>query len=308
MHMSQTDCAFLNRMVDYVILNKTENTNIWLEIFMEKSADISKDLMRTGVFKTQEELMGFLLLKKIAHNQGPVGSWTLNELLEKQGISCSTATVGRYLKLLDSKGYAIRKSNQGRILTEEGKRWLQEMSERVERAEVHDEATEALRVNEYEELLDLMRARKAIEVAAVEMAAQKATDEELSALRKSINLYYRYIAENKDHIDPALDFHSIVAEMSHNKFLKNLLDILVFEEKRVEVRMEILATRERGGIYVVQHDDIAAAIEAHDGPLASQLMSQHMDLILRTVEEQITQIKETELQNSMTGVAEISAV
>ena len=78
---------------------------------MEKSADISKDLMRTGVFKTQEELMGFLLLKKIAHNQGPVGSWTLNELLEKQGISCSTATVGRYLKLLDSKGYAIRKSN-----------------------------------------------------------------------------------------------------------------------------------------------------------------------------------------------------
>ena len=114
------------------------------------------------------------------------------------------------------------------------------------------------------------------------------------------------ILSEKQH--PALDFHSIVAEMSHNKFLKNLLDILVFEEKRVEARMEILATRERGGIYVVQHDDIAAAIEAHDGPLASQLMSQHMDLILRTVEEQITQIKETELQNSMTGVAEISAV
>ena len=106
MHMSQTDCAFLNRMVDYVILNKTENTNIWLEIFMEKSADISKDLMRTGVFKTQEELMGFLLLKKIAHIKRAFGEtgdflqhsdrWSLSETVGQQRICDSQKQPGTH--------------------------------------------------------------------------------------------------------------------------------------------------------------------------------------------------------------------
>lgn len=73
-----------------------------------------------GFFKSQEEMMFFLLLSEIQKQKEPLGSWSLNALLAKQGVCVSTATIGRYLKVMDSDGLTIRKSNQGRIITEKG--------------------------------------------------------------------------------------------------------------------------------------------------------------------------------------------
>lgn len=82
--------------------------------------DEKKRLLQTGVFKNESDTILFLLVKLINSKNGPVGSWTLKEDFEKLGILYGTATIGRYLKMLDSKGFTIQKSNQGRILTEGG--------------------------------------------------------------------------------------------------------------------------------------------------------------------------------------------
>ena len=83
-------------------------------------------------------------------------------------------------------------------------------------------------------------------------------------LRQSVSLYYRDVAENKSHDDSAYNFHTIIAEMSRNKYFKYLLDIMIFEEQKMEERMDKLVTKERGNVYVVQHDDIVAALELRD--------------------------------------------
>ena len=132
-----------------------------------------------GFFKSQEEMMFFLLLSEIQKQKEPLGSWSLNALLAKQGVCVSTATIGRYLKVMDSDGLTIRKSNQGRIITEKGENWLQSITEHLARAEVHDEASIGLRVNEYTDLLDLIQARKTIEMETVRLAAVNATQDEL---------------------------------------------------------------------------------------------------------------------------------
>lgn len=259
---------------------------------MSNSDDIGLRLMRTGVFQAQEEMMFYILLNEMQKQSGPVGSWALYDLLTKQGMNYSTATIGRYLKMLDGKGYTVRKSNQGRIMTPGGAAWVNEKTERLARAEMHDEASQALQANEYTDLIGLIRARKVIELATVEIAAREATDEELAALRRSVSVYYRHVAEKKDHDEPAFDFHSIIAEMSHNKFFKNLLDILIFEEMQMESHMDKLITRDRGGVYVVQHDDIASALQARDVELSKRLMAEHMDQMLGDVEMQIEQIRQ----------------
>lgn len=262
---------------------------------MKSVIDKRKSLMQTGVFKTQKDIIIYLLARLIKENEGPVGSWTLKANLDEMGIECSTATVGRYLKNLDSKGYTLQRSNQGRILTPTGIDWLKDMDERLARAKMRNETTKAMQVNEYAELVDLLRTRKAIEMEATRSAALYATEEEIASLRKSIVVYHRYVAEKRDPVDPALDFHSRLAVISHNKFIKALLDILIFEEKQIEASMESLLTRERGGVYVVHHENIADAIEARDAEKAARLMGEHMDEILSAVEEQIEGIKKHNL-------------
>lgn len=112
------------------------------------------------------------------------------------GLLKKTATIGRYLKILDSKGYTEQKGNLVRILSAYGVSWLSEMEDNLTREEVRKESSEALKVNKYSDLTDLMRARKAIEVETVRLALY-ATTEEITALRRSINVYYRYIAEKR---------------------------------------------------------------------------------------------------------------
>lgn len=248
--------------------------------------------MQTGIFKTQNDTVIYLMVKSISQKDRPVGSWTLKADLDACGVVCSTATIGRYLKLLDSKGYTNLLSNQGRVLTQNGIEWLSIMDERLARAQMRNEASQVIRVNEYAELIDLLRARKAIETEAARLAALYATDEEIAFLRKSIAVHYRYVAENRDPVDPALEFHSIVSEISHNKFIKAMLSMLVFEEKQIESSMETLLTRERGNIYVVEHDDITSALEERNEQRAADLMCAHLDAILSAVEEQVAGLEE----------------
>lgn len=252
--------------------------------------DEKKRLMQTGVFRTENDAVAFLMSRIIDNNASPVGAWTLKEELEKYGISYGTATVGRYLKELDSKGMTEQKSNQGRVLTEQGKTWLLKISDNVARAEMHNETSKAMRINSYSDLIDLIQARKAIEVAAVRLAAQAATQEDIIKLKQTVMIHYRYVAENRDPTDPALDFHSVVAKISHNRFIKTMLDMLIFEERRIENAMDSLVTRERGDTYVVEHDDISRAIADHDTSRAAELMETHMNTLLDAVREQIQQI------------------
>lgn len=259
---------------------------------MSAVADEKKRLLQTGIFRTQNDLVVYLLAKIIAKNENPVGAWTLKEELEKMGINYGTATVGRYLKVLDYKEYTIQKGNQGRILTEQGRLWLFCMEENIARAKVHSESSKAMRVNKYSDLVDLIQARRAIEVEGTRLAAINATDEEIERLRRSVMVHYRYVAEKKDPIEPALDFHSVVADMSHNRYIKTMLDMLFFEERRIEETMETLVTRERGSIYVVEHDDITNVLAERNADLAAKLMGKHMDELLSAVREQIKQMEE----------------
>lgn len=254
--------------------------------------ETEKKLMRTGIFKNRVDMALFLLAKNIGKQNEPVGSWALKADFDNQGFIYSTATIGRYLKMLDSKEYTRLCGNQGRVLTPGGMVWLNSMEERLARARMRDEASQEIQVNEYAELIDLFQARKTIEIEAARLAAINASAEEISHLKGSIAMHYQYVAENRDPIDPALDFHAIVSEISHNKFIKAMLSMLIFEEKQIESSMEILVTRERGSLYVVEHDKIMQAIEKRDGKLAAELMDAHLDAIRSAVIEQVQEFKD----------------
>ena len=71
------------------------------------------------------------------------------------------------------------------------------------------------------------------------------------------------------------------------------------EEQKMEERMDKLVTKERGNVYVVQHDDIVAALELRDADLAQQRMGAHIDTMLGDVKHQIEQIQALAKEDSV---------
>ena len=245
-----------------------------------------KKLMQTGVFTTRMEMIDYILLKIIKDNDGPLGSWTLREEINDYGISCSTATIGRYLKELDYKGYTIQKGNQGRVLTLDGSFWVDEIENSIENAIMHKQLTLDIQITEYDELIDLLNVRKTLETEATRLAAINATDDEIRRLFESLEVHRKCVEENLDPTNPALDFHNIIAEICHNKFILALLNVLIFEEKRIESVFPTLITRERGVVYVQEHDKITKAIEARNPREAAKLMNEHIQVLIEAIIEQ----------------------
>lgn len=245
-----------------------------------------KSLMRTGLFSSRTKMISYLLMRFIADKDEPAGSWVLREDLLRFGIDCSTATIGRYLKELDYQEYTIPKSNQGRVLTPIGQVHLEEMEERLERTRMQEKLSKAMKVTEYSELIDLLYVRRALETEAARQAAINAGEEDLASLRRSLEEHRDTVKKNQDPTESALEFHAIVADISHNKFLCSILNMLIYEEKKIEAVMETLVTRERGKVYVKEHEQITQAICNRNAEKAAQLMNDHISELCSAVEEQ----------------------
>ena len=71
-----------------------------------------------------------------------------------------------------------------------------------------------------------------------------------------------------------------------------MLSMLIYEERNLEQGMEKLVTRERGSDYVVEHNDICAAIAQRNKEQAVALMESHLNALLDAVREQISLMSE----------------
>jgi hypothetical protein len=253
---------------------------------MNLTYESEKILKSTGLFSNNTDVTIYLLMKMISESAVPMGAWVLNEQLLNNGVKSSVATVGRYLKMLDYRNHTIRKGFEGRILTPEGIEALNELDALIDRALMQNKFSHSIRVNEYRDLLDLIHARKALESEAARLAAQNATDEELEELLVVLRLHRKYVEENQDPTEQALAFHSTIAKISHNKFIAALLNMLIFEEKKIEAKFEKLVTRERGRVYIQEHEKITNAIIERDAEYAAKLMDSHISELYQAIGKQ----------------------
>lgn len=245
-----------------------------------------KQLLQTGLFPNQKKMRWYLLLHFIVERGEPVGCGALREDLFSVGVDCSTATIGRYLKELDFQEYTVQQSNLGRVATPGGRAYLHSMNEKLERSLMQSELSKNVKVTTFDELSDLLIARRALETEAARLAAQRADEAGLCRLRQSVAEHQDTVRRNDDPTETALNFHTVVAEISGNRFILSVLNMLVYEEKRMEAKMDNLVTRERGRIYVKEHEQIAEAICSRDAHRAAELMHRHINVLCAAVEEQ----------------------
>lgn len=254
--------------------------------------EVAEDWERSEVFSSKAELVEYLLLVYLSKSKEPVGSWALKVMLEVKHIEVSTATIGRLLKSLDSKKYTRLLGTSGRMITPEGIRYANELSERLMRERLQRRLMEAAQPQNIDELIDLLVARKAIECETARLAAGRADEADIETLRHSMDKHEETVRRSTDPTAAAFDFHEKVARISRNRFLIAALDVLIYEELRLEAHFPTLITRERGGEYLEQHRAIAAAIKNGDEETSHRLMGLHIDTLIEAIREQGRQTQE----------------
>jgi len=205
-------------------------------------------------------------------------------------INISTSTLGRYLKEMDTQNVTTKIRNKGRVLTEEGKKRLKEKEIEYQSDILYNNIRNAINNSRYSELIDIYVVRKAIELESVRLCCKNITKDEIDILSNYTKQYLKLANQGDlNFINEALDFHTIISKASRNHFMDELLRMLIFEQKKLENRMEILVTRtQKTGVrYAQEHERILQCIQLHDEDKAVDEMRAHFDSMIDLLKENI---------------------
>ncbi len=132
-----------------------------------------------------------------------------------------------------------------------------------------------------EEIIEL---RKIIEVETAYLAAERATDEEIEKLRKLIERLklLKDLNDEKASVETDKKFHYSIAEVSKNKLLSNVLNVIseLMDKFIKDARGMILSDEENKEVLIYQHEAIFKGIEAKDPDAAANAMQAHIQLIM----------------------------
>lgn len=123
-------------------------------------------------------------------------------------------------------------------------------------------------------LSELAEARKVVEAAAAELAAQRAGPDAIARLEEMIELGKRVVREDQPHLDASMDFHIALAHAAGNEVLSET--VRAYHELLVVSIRDMRDTR-MARITQKIHEELLEAVKAHDAAGARQLMNEHME-------------------------------
>lgn len=126
-----------------------------------------------------------------------------------------------------------------------------------------------------ENLLELVEVRRALEPAATELAALRATPEQLAAIREQFDLMVAAGADPERLVTHDTAFHALVAEASGNATMGAVLSGISSRTLRVRVWRGLVddSAHQRT---VAEHETILAALTARDPVLARAAATVHV--------------------------------
>ena len=175
----------------------------------------------------------------------------------------------------------------GRLLADEGRTRLQQL-EILQRQREHSSLlVGAATPVDVDELIDLLYVRRAVEPEAARHAALRATDEERDAIRAVADSHIHHVMDGTDHAAAAIDFHRLVARASHNKMLTAVASLTLDPSNSALSTLLDVISIEAGAHFTFAHEhrDIVDAIIAREPHRAEVAMREHVDDLIRVVQE-----------------------
>ncbi|BDH60941.1 GntR family transcriptional regulator [Lysinibacillus sp. PLM2] len=225
----------------------------------------------------------FIALNCLANSDKPVGSWILKERMEELGVNISLATVGRLLKEMDRLELTEKRNSLGRILTEAGVLELERMKQLMERQQIEHEVKEATDAENPQDIIDLLKARLLIEPEIIKQIVSHASIENIQLLKDAVCEHDKYLREKIEVSTLPINFHSIVSDLSCNRFLGAMLKLLIHEELKLEEKFPEIAQKLRQAHHLDEHKLILDAILNRDTEKAVYYSKMHIQELIECI-------------------------
>jgi GntR family transcriptional repressor for pyruvate dehydrogenase complex len=124
---------------------------------------------------------------------------------------------------------------------------------------------------------DLVEVRAIIEPEIAALAAERATEDHIAAMREAIEKMDAALQEPDKYIEADLDFHLVLAEATQNTLIPTLIDSIVdlLREQRARI-FHVEGGPQHGQVH---HKRILDAIIRHDPPAARDAMRIHLQQV-----------------------------
>ena len=150
-------------------------------------------------------------------------------------------------------------------------------------------------------ILELVEARKIVETAIVELAAERATEDDLRAMREAIEAARRALESgDRNYVPYSVTFHAALAQAGKNHVLN--LTVRSFRAFFAGVLERLLPTEDMAKRAIADHWELYRAIESHDRQLARQLMSEHLSYFENKVKGLEKNLENLHVVSSKTGI------
>jgi GntR family transcriptional regulator, transcriptional repressor for pyruvate dehydrogenase complex len=210
-------------------------------------ADQLRSQIRKGVLKPGERLPGH---RELAAS-----------------FSVSVGSVREAISMLTSTGLVETRAGRGTFVAD-GATGVQ-----LEASPLH--VTPTLPVLDRRAVEELIEAREVLELQIAELAARRATLEQIEELRRRADALDEAAANPNDYPDADVEFHLALAEAAGNRFLlRAMVDIRTLLKQDMELGAEA-AIRRFGDLHisVASHKELVATIEAHDPEKARRILA-----------------------------------
>lgn len=219
----------------------------------------------------------------------PVGAGSVRRYLSSKGYPLAEATVGRVLRDMDYGGLTEKKSNQGRVISEAGSAKYKEIISAKWQGKWAENFIGAFGPSDSIHLIELIEARRPVEIEVARLAAKHADSSDIAALRALVCRQEALAKEGCPVSQVDTEFHRLLAAASRNKILEAIVELLRKKQEDAAEFEEI--RRHSGNIYNSDHRKIFEAIEQHDPDMAVLAMKRHLTNLLISIRESRTSKK-----------------
>ena len=244
------------------------------------------------IFPDQSQNAYFTALSIVAESNVPMGAWQLRRALAQRGVQASEATCGRLLRTMEDAGHVEARGRKGRSITARGERVLKEWREKQARDRTQVALVESLSIQNHGELLEVLIARRAIESETAALAAERATPEEIEALRQAISEQQAMLDSGSSAIDQNAAFHLGLARAAKNRVLIAALE-LIYGHPDVMRAFEYIRAKV-GSEMVEDHRRIIHAVARRSPAASRRAMEKHMTNVIEDVAKYLRESGERE--------------
>ncbi|BFT75128.1 FadR/GntR family transcriptional regulator [Paenibacillus sp. P36] len=191
---------------------------------------------------------------------------TERELAQAFGIS--RGTLREAFRILEREGLIETRPGGGRFLNKN-------LSKAEDKTRILDNIERAT-------IIELLEAREIFETGIVELAALRATEQDILEIESALEKWGTIDTESDDPVSPDQAFHLSIAKATHNVVLVNLIDLNMDLLKRTATKTVEIPGR-RNEVYK-EHFNIFQAIKERDPLKAKETLLYHLKQVKQNIQ------------------------